>query len=93
DAMDRYGRLMKVDSKEIQRQLGVAGFTNIRKTVIKAYYNNWPEDSHNKEVDNWFNFGFSVSLAALLYTAIVETLRIFKKEVESLYNKVKSKIY
>ncbi|KAH6970498.1 S-adenosyl-L-methionine-dependent methyltransferase [Ilyonectria sp. MPI-CAGE-AT-0026] len=92
DAMDRYGRPMKVDSKETQRQLGVAGFTNISETVIKAYCNDWPEDSHDKEVGNWFNFGFSIGLAALSYAAMVETLRMSKEEVESLCNEVKSEI-
>ncbi|KAH6982517.1 hypothetical protein EDB80DRAFT_592880 [Ilyonectria destructans] len=92
DAMDQYGRPMRVRPEETQRQLGLAGFEDISETVIKAYYNTWPEDSHEKEVGNWFNLGLSNGLTALSYAAMVKWLRMSKEEVESLCNRVNTDI-
>lgn len=92
DAMDQYGRPMRVRPEETQRRLGLAGFEDINETVIKAYYNAWPEDSHGKEVGNWFNLGLSNGLTALSYAAMVKWLGMSKEEVESLCNRVNKDI-
>lgn len=82
--MDQHGRPMRVHPGKTRRELELAGFQDISETVIKAYCNPWPEEPHEKEVGKWFNLGLSQGLTALSYVAMVEKLRMPKKDVESL---------
>ncbi|KAH6977627.1 hypothetical protein EDB80DRAFT_692346 [Ilyonectria destructans] len=71
DAMDQHGRPMRVHPRKTRRELELAGFQDISETVIKAYCNPWPEETHEKEVGKWFNLGLSQGLTALSYVAMV----------------------
>ncbi|KAL9572161.1 hypothetical protein ACKAV7_003649 [Fusarium commune] len=65
DAMDQYGRPMRVNTEKTRQQLALAGFVDISETVIRACYNPWPEDATEKEAARWFNMGLSSGLTAL----------------------------
>ncbi|KAH7142382.1 hypothetical protein DER46DRAFT_630986 [Fusarium sp. MPI-SDFR-AT-0072] len=65
DAMDQYGRPMRVNPEKTRQQLALAGFVDISETVIRACYNPWPEDATEKEAARWFNMGLSSGLTAL----------------------------
>ncbi|KAJ2898994.1 hypothetical protein MKZ38_003563 [Zalerion maritima] len=84
DAIDQYGRPMRVHPEEARRQLALAGFVDISEAVIRACHNSWPEDPNEKEAGRWFNLGLSNGLTALSYAAMVRMLGMSKEEVESL---------
>ncbi|KAM6513140.1 hypothetical protein FALCPG4_015610 [Fusarium falciforme] len=92
DAMDRYGRPMRVHPEETQRQLAQAGFVDINEIVIRACHNSWPEDPNEKETGRWFNLGLSKGLAALSCAAMVKMLGMSKEEVERLCARVNREI-
>lgn len=93
DAMDRYGRPMRVHPEETQRQLVQAGFVDINEVVIRACHNSWPEDRNEKETGRWFNLGLSKGLVALSCAAMVRMLGMSKEEVERLCARVNREIY
>ncbi|KAG7413357.1 Secondary metabolism regulator LAE1 [Fusarium oxysporum f. sp. raphani] len=70
DAMDQYGRPMRVNPEKTRRQLALAGFVDISETVIRACYNPWPEVATEKEAARWFNLGLSSGLTALSCAAM-----------------------
>lgn len=92
DAMDRYGRPMRVRPDETRRQFEQAGFVNICETVIRACYNPWPEDPSEKEVGRWFNSGLSSGLIALSCAPMVRILGMSREEVECLCARVNEEI-
>ncbi|KAI3571696.1 hypothetical protein IWW34DRAFT_638831 [Fusarium oxysporum f. sp. albedinis] len=71
DAMDQYGRPMRVNPEKTRRQLALAGFVDISETVIRACYNPWPEVATEKEAARWFNLGLSSGLTALSCAAMI----------------------
>ncbi|KAG7404355.1 Secondary metabolism regulator laeA [Fusarium oxysporum f. sp. rapae] len=92
DAMDQYGRPIRVNPEKTRRQLALAGFVNISETVIRACYNPWPEDATEKEAARWFNVGLSSGLTALSCAAMVRMLGMSKEEVEGLCDRVNKEI-
>ncbi|KAI8648832.1 hypothetical protein NCS56_01499100 [Fusarium sp. Ph1] len=92
DAMDRYGRPMRVQPEDTRRQLALAGFVDISETVIRTCYNPWPEDPNEKEAARWFNVGLSNGLTTLSCAAMVRMLGMSKEEVEGLCARVKREI-
>ncbi|KAG7402876.1 Secondary metabolism regulator laeA [Fusarium oxysporum f. sp. rapae] len=92
NAMDQYGRPMRVNPEKTRRQLALAGFVDISETVIRACYNPWPEDATEKEAARWFNVGLSSGLTALSCAAMVRMLGMSKEEVEGLCDRVNKEI-
>ncbi|EWZ29080.1 hypothetical protein FOZG_17192 [Fusarium oxysporum Fo47] len=92
DAMDQYGRPMRVNPEKTRRQLALAGFVDISETVIRACYNPWPEDATEKEAARWFNVGLSSGLTALSCAPMVRMLGMSKEEVEGLCDRVNKEI-
>jgi len=45
--------------------LQTAGFIDIQETIIRAPYNSWPADPHQKEIGRWYNLGITEGLEAL----------------------------
>ncbi|KAF4454046.1 hypothetical protein F53441_3372 [Fusarium austroafricanum] len=70
DAMDQYGRPMRVNPEKTRQQLALAGFVDISETVIRACYNPWPEDATEKDAARWFNVGLSSGLTGLSCAAM-----------------------
>ncbi|EXK24837.1 hypothetical protein FOMG_18464 [Fusarium oxysporum f. sp. melonis 26406] len=92
DAMDQYGRPMRVNPEKTRQQLALAGFVDISETVIRACYNPWPEDATEKEAARWFNVGLSSGLTALSSAPMVRMLGMSKEEVEGLCDRVNKEI-
>lgn len=44
-----------------------AGFIDIHEEVIRAPYNSWPNDPHQKEIGRWYNLGLTEGLEALSF--------------------------
>jgi hypothetical protein len=45
--------------------LQAAGFIDIQETIIRAPFNSWPNDPHQKEIGRWYNLGLTEGLEAL----------------------------
>lgn len=52
-----------------------AGFIDIQETVIRAPYNSWPADPHQKEIGRWYNLGITEGLEALSLAALTRVNR------------------
>ncbi|OCK90767.1 LaeA-like protein [Cenococcum geophilum 1.58] len=48
-----------------RQMLQAAGFIDIQEIVIRAPYNSWPNDPHQKEIGRWYNLGISEGLEAM----------------------------
>ena len=54
---------------DTRQLLESAGFVDIQEEVIRAPYNSWPNDPHQKEIGRWYNLGLSEGLEALSLAA------------------------
>ena len=61
--------------------LQAAGFIDINETVIRAPYNSWPADPHQKEIGRWYNLGLTEGLEAL---SLAPFTRVFQWPVHSV---------
>ncbi|KAF2731559.1 LaeA-like protein [Polyplosphaeria fusca] len=50
-----------------RQMLQAAGFIDIQETIIRAPYNSWPNDPHQKEIGRWYNLGITEGLDALSF--------------------------
>lgn len=48
-----------------RQMLQAAGFIDIQEMIIRAPYNSWPADPHQKEIGRWYNLGITEGLEAL----------------------------
>ncbi|KAF1988618.1 LaeA-like protein [Aulographum hederae CBS 113979] len=48
-----------------RQMLQAAGFIDIQETIIRAPFNAWPGDPHQKEIGRWYNLGITEGLEAL----------------------------
>jgi hypothetical protein len=48
-----------------RQMLQQAGFIDIQETIIRAPYNSWPTDPHQREISRWYNVGITQGLEAL----------------------------
>lgn len=64
DATDRASRPIAYNHTT-RRMLEMAGFIDIQETIIRAPYNSWPADPHQKEIGRWYNLGICEGLEAL----------------------------
>lgn len=48
-----------------RQMLSAAGFIDIQEFVIRAPYNSWPADPHQKEIGRWYNLAITEGLEAL----------------------------
>lgn len=52
-----------------------AGFIDIQETIIRAPYNSWPADPHQKEIGRWYNLGICEGLEALSLAPLTRIYR------------------
>lgn len=64
DATRRLGKSIEYQ-QNTRQMLETAGFTDIQERVIRAPYNSWPRDPHQKEIGRWYCVGASDSVEAL----------------------------
>lgn len=48
-----------------RQMLQAAGFIDIQETIIRAPYNSWPADPHQKDIGRWYNLGITEGLEAM----------------------------
>ncbi|KAF2277869.1 LaeA-like protein [Westerdykella ornata] len=59
--------------------LETAGFIDIHEEVIRAPFNSWPNDPHQKEIGRWYNLGLTEGLEALSFGPLG---RVFRWDVD-----------
>ncbi|KAJ4358064.1 uncharacterized protein N0V89_002643 [Didymosphaeria variabile] len=64
DATARVDRPVAYDHRTRQL-LQAAGFIDIQETIIRAPYNSWPADPHQRDIGRWYNLGLTEGLEAL----------------------------
>lgn len=64
DATARVDRPIAYDHRTRQL-LQAAGFIDIQETIIRAPYNSWPADPHQKDIGRWYNLALTEGLEAL----------------------------
>lgn len=77
DATQRAQRPIAYNADTRQR-LENAGFIDIHEEVIRAPFNSWPSDPHQKEIGRWYNLGLTEGLEALSFAPLT---RIYNWEV------------
>lgn len=64
DATRRSGK--PIDYQHNTRQLlETAGFTDIQEEVVRAPFNTWSKDPHQREIGRWYCVGLSDAIEAL----------------------------
>jgi hypothetical protein len=53
--------------RNTRQLLEAAGFIDIQETIIRAPFNSWPNDPHQKEIGRWYNLGLTEGLDALSF--------------------------
>ncbi|KAH0542627.1 Secondary metabolism regulator lae1, partial [Trichoglossum hirsutum] len=80
DATYRSGRCIAYQHSTRQ-MLQEAGFVDIVETIIRAPYNDWPSDPHEKNIGRWYNLGMTEGLEAL---SLGPLTRVFKWPAETV---------
>jgi hypothetical protein len=52
-----------------------SGFVDIQEEVIRAPFNSWPNDPHQKEIGRWYNLGLTEGLEALSLAPFIRVNR------------------
>ncbi|KXX80446.1 Trans-aconitate 2-methyltransferase [Madurella mycetomatis] len=93
DAMDGFGRPLRMDSNLTKQRLTDAGFVDIKEEVIRLALNGWPADSHGREVGRWFNLGLRQSYQPLSLAPLARGHNRTPAEIHELTEKVGAEIY
>jgi len=76
-----------------RQMLQAAGFIDIQEIVIRAPYNSWPNDPHQKEIGRWYNLGITEGLDALSFAPFTRVNRWdLEQHVKPLISAVKAQI-
>jgi hypothetical protein len=62
-------------NQDTRQLLENAGFIDIHEEVIRAPYNSWPNDPHQKEIGRWYNLGLTEGLEALSFGPLARVNR------------------
>lgn len=72
DATRRTGK--SVDYQQNTRQLlETAGFTDIQERVVRAPFNSWPKDPHQRDIGRWYCVGFADAIEAISLAPFTRT--------------------
>ncbi|KAL1842533.1 hypothetical protein VTJ49DRAFT_5009 [Mycothermus thermophilus] len=93
DAMDSFGRPMRMDSNLVKQRLRQAGFVDVKEEVIRLPVNRWVSDPHEKDIGRWFNLGLRQSLQPLALGPLFRNQQRTPAEVRDLVNKVKMELW
>lgn len=73
--------------------LQAAGFIDIQEQIIRAPYNSWPNDPHQKDIGRWYNLGITEGLEAMSFAPFTRVNRWdVAQHIRPLCEAVKSQI-
>ncbi|KAK4248029.1 S-adenosyl-L-methionine-dependent methyltransferase [Corynascus novoguineensis] len=93
DAMDSFGRPMRLDSDVTKQQLADAGFDDIKEEIIQMPVNGWPIDEHGKTTGRWFNLGIRQTLQPLSLAPLCRGHGRTREEVQELIDNAREEVY
>jgi len=91
DATQRAGKSLAYQHSTRQ-MLVAAGYVDIVESVIRAPYNTWPRDQHQKDIGRWFNLGMLEGVEALSLGPLTRVYRWSPELVRELVPKLKAEI-
>jgi hypothetical protein len=92
DATHRAGRPIAYQHNTRQ-MLHAAGFIDIQETIIRAPFNSWPADPHQKDIGRWYNLGITEGLEAMSFAPFTRVNRWdINRDVRPLCDAVKGQI-
>lgn len=75
-----------------RQQLQNAGFIDIQEIVIRAPYNSWPSDAHQKEIGRWYFLGLTEGLEALSLQPFFKNFKWTPEVIRNYLTSVKREI-
>ena len=93
DAMDSFGRPMRLDSAVTKQRLADSGFVDIKEEVIQMPLNGWPADTHGRALGRWFNLGMRQAYQPLSLAPLCRGHGRTPAEVQDLAEKVTAELY
>jgi hypothetical protein len=93
DAMDGFGRPLRMDSNLTRQRLEEAGFVDVKEEVIQMPLNRWPSDAHAREIGRWFNLGFRQSIQPLSLAPLTRGHNRTLAQVNELVEKIGTEVF
>ena len=89
DATRRASRPIEYQSNTRQ-MLEAAGFTDILEQIIRAPFNSWSKDTHQKQIGRWYCVGLSEGIEAMSMAPFTRIFRWSPADVKRMADDVKS---
>lgn len=93
DAMDSFGRPIRLDSDVTKQRLVDAGFVDVKEEVVQMPLNGWPSDTHGRGLGRWFNLGMRQTYQPLSLAPLCRGHGRTPAEVQDLVTKVMRELY
>jgi hypothetical protein len=93
DAMDSFGRPLRMDSNLVKQRLRDAGFVDIKEDVIQLPVNGWSSDPFLRDVGRWFNLALRQTYQPLALAPLFRNQSRTPAEVQDLALKVKHELW
>lgn len=93
DAMDGFGRPLRLNSSLTKRQLAEAGFVDIQEEVLKLPVNGWPTDAHLRDIGRWFNLGMRQAYQPLSLAPLCRGHKRTPAEIFDITEKVREEVF
>ncbi|KAH6650926.1 S-adenosyl-L-methionine-dependent methyltransferase [Chaetomium tenue] len=93
DALDSFGRPIRLDSNLTKQRLADVGFDEIKEEVIQLPLNGWPTEVHNRELGRWFNLGVRQAFQPLSLAPLCRGHGRTPAEVDELAEKARGEVY
>ncbi|EAQ93455.1 hypothetical protein CHGG_01690 [Chaetomium globosum CBS 148.51] len=93
DAMDSFGRPIRLDSNLTKQRLADVGFDEIKEEVIQLPLNGWPTEVHNRELGRWFNLGVRQAFQPLSLAPLCRGHGRTPAQVDELAEKARGEVY
>lgn len=93
DAMDSFGRPLRLNSNLTKQQLADAGFVDIQEEVFKLPLNGWPTDAYLRDLGRWFNLGIRQSCQPLSLAPLCRGHGRTPAEVNKLCENVRDEVF
>ncbi len=93
EAMDTFGRSIRLESDATKRRLADAGFVDIKEEVIRLPVNGWPSEPHGRETGRWFNLGMRLACQPLSLAPCARGRGKTPREVKDLAENVREEIF
>ena len=92
DAMDGFGRPMRVDGSLTKQRMRDAGLVDVNEETLKVAVNGWPTSLRDREIGRWLNLGLSQGLQALTLAPLYRGHGKTPAEINALIDEVNAEM-